>query len=58
MDQLIDLIKEYGIFIGTPVVFLLVVLWILRPAARNRYRADGNIPFHEDTPEKKPRHPR
>jgi cbb3-type cytochrome oxidase subunit 3 len=38
-----------------PLLFVVVVAWIFRPAAKKRYKADGSIPFEEDTDEDKKR---
>jgi cbb3-type cytochrome oxidase subunit 3 len=48
MDQLIDLFAKYGIFLGIPLIFLAIVVWIYRPSAKKRYEADGNLPFYGD----------
>lgn len=48
MDQLINFITQYGIFLGIPVIFLVIVIWIYRPSAKKRYEADGNLPFYGD----------
>ena len=48
MDQLVDLFAKYGLFLGIPLVFLGIVIWIYRPSARKRYEADGNLPFYGD----------
>jgi cbb3-type cytochrome oxidase subunit 3 len=34
--------------IGIPVIFLLIVAWVFRPGARQKYRRDANIPFEEN----------
>jgi len=46
MNQFINLFAEYGLFLGIPLAFLLLVAWIYRSSAKKRYQADGNIPFH------------
>jgi len=48
MDPFVDMLTEYGLYIAMPVAFLAVVLWIYRPSAKKRYKADGNIPFYGD----------
>lgn len=48
MNGLIDVFTAYGLFLGIPLIFLLIVLWVYRPGAGKRYREDGEIPFHED----------
>lgn len=51
MGSFIDLIAEYGLFLGIPLIFLVAVVWLYRPGAGKRYRKDGEIPFHEDDKE-------
>lgn len=48
MSGLIDVFTTYGLFLGIPLIFLLIVLWVYRPGAGKGYREDGEIPFHED----------
>lgn len=48
MNGLIDVFTAYGLFLGIPLVFLLIVLWVYRPGAGKRYREDGEIPFDEE----------
>lgn len=48
MDQLVDLIMQYGLFLGIPLIFLAIVIWVYRPSAKKRYEADGNLPFYGD----------
>ncbi len=38
-------LAAWGLFLGLPLAFLAVVLWVYRPGAARRYRADGRIPF-------------
>lgn len=47
MDTLKMLLEEYGWFIGVPVVFILIALWIFRPGAKKGYEEDGKLPFDE-----------
>lgn len=47
MSHLLDLLSTYGLFLGIPILFLLVVLWIYRPGAARRYREDARLPFPE-----------
>lgn len=35
-------------FIGIPLIFLIIVLYVFRPGARRRYQKDAEIPFRED----------
>ncbi len=55
MNQLVNMLAEYGLYLGIPLVFLVVVAWIYRPSAKKRYRADGNIPFYGDKKDDKTR---
>lgn len=48
MTNLLNEIGTYGLFLGLPLLFLAIVLWIYRPGAARRYRADGRIPFREE----------
>jgi hypothetical protein len=48
MDSFTDLVTAYGLFLGIPLIFLVIVVWVYRPGSGNRYREDGEIPFHED----------
>jgi cbb3-type cytochrome oxidase subunit 3 len=41
-------ISFYIWFIGIPVLFLLVVLYVFRPGAKRGYRRDANIPFKNE----------
>ncbi len=55
MNQFLNMLAEYALFLGIPLAFLLVVAWIYRTSAKKRYQADGNIPFHGDIKEGKTR---
>ena len=33
------------------VVFVVMLVWVLRPSRRARYEAAGRIPFHEEPPQ-------
>lgn len=48
MNQLVNLLSEYGLYLGIPLVFLAVVAWIYRSSAKKRYEHDEEIPFRED----------
>ena len=48
MNTMIDFITHYGFYLGVPVAFLAIVLWIFRPGSKSRYEADGTIPFLGD----------
>jgi cbb3-type cytochrome oxidase subunit 3 len=51
MNTLMTIVSEYGLFLGIPLLFLAVVVWIYRPGARKRYKDDGKIPFASDKAE-------
>ncbi len=46
--QVVNLLTQYGFYVGVPLALLMVAIWIYRPSAKKRYKADGNIPFDED----------
>lgn len=48
MDQFVNFLGEYGIFLGMPLLFIAIVIWVFRPSAKKRYEADGNLPFYGD----------
>jgi len=48
MTHFIDLFSTYGLFLGIPILFLLIILWVYRPGARRRYQDDARLPFEED----------
>jgi cbb3-type cytochrome oxidase subunit 3 len=35
-------------WLGIPLLFVLVVLYVFRPGAKRRYRKDGEMPFEDD----------
>jgi cbb3-type cytochrome oxidase subunit 3 len=47
VQDLINFVLTYGWFIGIPLVFLVIVFYIMRPSAKRRYREDAEIPFSE-----------
>lgn len=53
MNQLINLLREYGLFLGLPLLFLGIVFWIYRPGARKRYEEDARLPFEKEPPQAK-----
>jgi cbb3-type cytochrome oxidase subunit 3 len=53
MTQVANMLGEYWLYLGIPLVFLAIVAWIYRPAAKKRYQVDGNIPFDRDKNEGK-----
>lgn len=48
MAHFIDIFSAYGLFLGIPILFLLIVFWIYRPGARRRYQDDARLLFEED----------
>jgi cbb3-type cytochrome oxidase subunit 3 len=50
MHAILQFIREYGLFIGLPLLFLVVVAWIFRPEAKRRYEEDGKLPFRDGQP--------
>ncbi len=48
MEQLAEILSDYGRQAMIVLTFLAVVVWIYRPGAEKRYKADGNIPFYGD----------
>jgi cbb3-type cytochrome oxidase subunit 3 len=48
MDAIINFITQYGFFIGIPLIFIGIVIWVFRPGAKKRYQADANLPFYGD----------
>jgi len=48
MDAIVEFLTLYGFFLGIPLLFFVIVLWIYRPSAKKRYQADGNLPFYGD----------
>lgn len=47
MTNFLNLLSTYGMFLGIPILFLVIVFWVYRPSARRRYREDGRLPFVE-----------
>ncbi|MFN3750641.1 MAG: hypothetical protein ACK4SR_04670 [Thiobacillus sp.] len=45
MDTLILFLRDYGWFIGPPLLIILVAARVFHPSVRARYRKDGEIPF-------------
>jgi cbb3-type cytochrome oxidase subunit 3 len=46
MDPFVSFLAEYGFFLGMPLLFIAIVIWVFRPSAKKRYQADGNLPFY------------
>ena len=41
-------VSSYVLYIGIPVLFVLIIFYLFRPGARRKYRRDAQIPFKED----------
>ena len=54
MQEAIAQITPYLLWLGIPVAFIVLVLWVFRPGAKRRYQQDGRIPFDEDEPPSDP----
>lgn len=48
MNQIANMPGEYWLFLGIPLAFVALMAWIFRPTAKQRYLADGDIPFDGD----------
>lgn len=48
MNTFLNFLSTYGLFLGLPLLFLVIVAWVYRPGAKRAYRADARIPFAED----------
>ena len=48
MDAIINFVTQYAFFIGIPLLFIGIVIWVFRPSAKYRYQADANLPFYGD----------
>ena len=49
------MLAEYWLYMVVPLIFVAIVIWIYRPSAKRRYKADGDIPFEGDKLENKTR---
>ncbi|MFO7641737.1 MAG: cbb3-type cytochrome c oxidase subunit 3 [Candidatus Competibacteraceae bacterium] len=47
MQTITQFLLDYGWFIGIPVAFILVVLYVFRPSARKKYEEHGKIPLDD-----------
>ncbi len=52
MNTIFEFLRDYGLYLLIPLVFIAIVAWIYRPGAKRRYVADGNIPFNEEVTDK------
>jgi cbb3-type cytochrome oxidase subunit 3 len=60
MNRFIDNLSTYGLFLGIPLLILLIVFWVYRPSTRRRYQDDAQLPFDAAEPPVAavpPRHP-
>ena len=48
MDEIIAFITQYGFFLGIPLLFIGIVIWVFRPGSKKRYQEDSNLPFYGD----------
>lgn len=39
------MLAEYWLYMVVPLIFVAIVIWVYRPSAKRRYKADGEIPF-------------
>lgn len=39
------MLAEYWLYVTVPLIFVAIVIWVYRPSAKRRYKADGMIPF-------------
>ncbi len=47
MNQTVSMLPASWLYLAVPLVFLVIAIWIYRPNAKRRYKADGSIPFEE-----------
>ncbi|MFO7640229.1 MAG: cbb3-type cytochrome c oxidase subunit 3 [Candidatus Competibacteraceae bacterium] len=47
MQAIAQFLSDYGWFIGIPVIFIVVVLYVFRPSARKKYEEHGKIPLQD-----------
>lgn len=47
----------YWLYLVIPLLFVAVVLWVYRPSAKKRYKADGMIPFDAGKSDDEKPHP-
>lgn len=50
MENFINLLADYSLFLGIPFLFLVLVIWVYRPSAKRRYQEDADISFRDDRP--------
>ncbi|TVR57768.1 MAG: cbb3-type cytochrome c oxidase subunit 3 [Candidatus Competibacteraceae bacterium] len=47
VQAIAQFLSDYGWFIGIPVIFIVVVLYVFRPSARKKYEEHGKIPLQD-----------
>jgi hypothetical protein len=47
MDTVLAFVRDYGWFVGPPLLLVVIAIWVFRPSARTRYRKDGDLPFED-----------
>ena len=50
MQRFLQWLSDYGWFIGIPLGFIVIVVYVLRPGAKKRYEEDGRIPLEDKNP--------
>jgi cbb3-type cytochrome oxidase subunit 3 len=48
MEPLLEQLAPILLWLGIPVAFIVLVVWVFRPSAKRRYQQDAEIPFEED----------
>jgi cbb3-type cytochrome oxidase subunit 3 len=50
MQHFLQFISDYGWFIGIPLGFIVIVVYVFRPGARKKYEEEGRIPLEDKNP--------
>lgn len=48
MQQVLQFLSDYGWFIGVPLLFIIVVIYVFRPSAEKMYQEEGKIPLEDE----------
>ena len=48
MDARINFISESAFLLGFLLVYISIVIWVLRPAVKQRYQPAANLPAYGD----------
>lgn len=48
MSLAFDTVLSWALFLGLPLAFLAIVVWVWRPGSRRRYLDDARIPFTQE----------